>query len=380
MRGHVRRRGNKWSVVYDEGHDENGRRKQRWVGGFRTQKEAQDFLTDTLGELGKGTYVQPSKVTLIDYLEGEWLPAIEASGELAPLTVATYKTIVKTRIKAKPWLAGLPLQQVGSGHVKRLLGELKKDGLSESSCNMARATLSGAFADAIEDRKLTANPAAIRKRRRRRSSAGPGTRGRVKAWSARELRTFLEHVADDRLFALWRLAATTGMRRGELLGLTWRYLDLDGASVRVEQQLVPTRGGASFGPPKTERSYRTIKLDPETVDVLKRHREAQQLERAFAADAYEDQDLVFCRELGAPIHPQSLSYDFSRITRAAKLGEITLHGLRHTHATHLLTQAVPLHVVAARIGDRPEIVLKTYAHLLPTSDEEAANRAASLIA
>jgi integrase len=245
---------------------------------------------------------------------------------------------------------------------------------------MARATLSGAFADAIEDRKLTANPAAIRKRRRRRSSAGPGTRGRVKAWSARELRTFLEHVADDRLFALWRLAATTGMRRGELLGLTWRYLDLDGASVRVEQQLVPTRGGASFGPPKTERSYRTIKLDPETVDVLKRHREAQQLERAFAADAYEDQDLVFCRELGAPIHPQSLSYDFSRITRAAKLGEITLHGLRHTHATHLLTQAVPLHVVAARIGDRPEIVLKTYAHLLPTSDEEAANRAASLIA
>jgi integrase len=380
VRGHVRKRGNTWAIVYDEGHDENGKRVQRWRGGFATQKEAQAFLTETLGGLGKGTYVTPSKLTLIDYLEGEWLPAIEAAGELAPLTVTTYKTIVKTRIKAKPWLASLPLQQVSSGHVKRLLGELKKDGLSESSCNMARATLSGAFADAIEDRKLTSNPAAIRKRRHRRSSAGPGTKARVKAWSARELRKFLEHVADDRLFALWRLGAITGMRRGELLGLPWRNLDLDGASLRVEQQLVPTRGGASFGPPKTERSRRTIKLDPGTVHALKHHLETQRLDRALAGDAYEDHDLVFCNELGAPIHPQTLTYLFSRITKAAKLGEITLHGLRHTHATHLLTEGVPLHVVAARLGDRPEIVLKTYAHLLPTSDEEAANRAASLVA
>jgi len=202
----------------------------------------------------------------------------------------------------------------------------------------------------------------------------------VKVWSARELRVFLKHVADERLFGLWRLAAMSGMRRGELLGLTWRYLDLDGASLRVEQQLVPTRGGASFGPPKTERSRRTIKLDSETVDVLKQHRQAQELERALAGDAYEDGDLVFCNELGAPIHPQTLTEAFARHSKPAKLAEVTLHGLRHTHATHLLTESVPLHVVAARIGDRPEIVLKTYAHLLPTSDEEAANKAASLVA
>jgi len=146
MRGRVRKRGNTWAIVFTEGYEEvfedgkkKRRRRQKWQGGFRTRTEAQNHLTETLGAINKRSYVTPSKLMLIDYLEGEWLPALEASGELAPLTITTYKTIVKTRIKAKPWLAGLPLQQVTSGHVKRLLGELKKDGLSEPSCNMTRA-------------------------------------------------------------------------------------------------------------------------------------------------------------------------------------------------------------------------------------------------
>jgi integrase len=90
-------------------------------------------------------------------------------------------------------------------------------------------------------------------------------RSRAQSWSPRELRTFLEHVEGDRLVALWRLAATTGMRRGELLGLPWRCVDLDAGSLRVEQQLVPIKGGCAFGRPKSRRSERTIALDPDTV-------------------------------------------------------------------------------------------------------------------
>ncbi len=91
---------------------------------------------------------------------------------------------------------------------------------------------------------------------------------------------------------MWRLAATTGMRRGELAGLTWRALDLDGARLSVDQQLVPTKGGATFGPPKSARSRRTVALDPETVALLRTHRETQVLERDFAGPAYVDRDLV----------------------------------------------------------------------------------------
>ena len=202
---------------------------------------------------------------------------------------------------------------------------------------------------------------------------------RATAWTAGELRRFLGHVADDRLYAMWRLAATTGMRRGELLGLTWRALDLDAARLSVEQQLVPTRGGVTFGEPKSRRSRRTVALDAVTVDALRKHRDTQLFERDFAADAYQDHDLVFADALGGPIHPQRLTQWFAEHRKAAGIPTGSLHILRHTAATLALTRGVPVHIVAARLGDDPKTILGTYAHLLPQSDELAAERVAEAL-
>lgn len=96
-------------------------------------------------------------------------------------------------------------------------------------------------------------------------------------------------------------------------------------------------------------------------------------------DAYDDGDLVFAWEDGRPIYPQRMSETFARHAKAAGLPPIRLHGLRHTAATLMLTSGIPLHVVAARIGDRPETLLSVYSHLLPTSDAEAAGRIAALV-
>jgi integrase len=231
-----------------------------------------------------------------------------------------------------------------------------------------------ALADAIRWDKLARNPAA---------SANPPSlpRSRVQSWTAHELRTFLDHVAGGRLAALWRLAATTGMRRGELLGLTWRALDLDRARLQVDQQLIPTHGGATFGPPKSRRSERTIALDGVTVDALHRHRAVQLLERDVAGPAYADQDLVFADSVGEPIHPQRLTEGFARHRKAAGIATGSLHVLRHTAATLALTATppVPLHVVAGRLGDDPKTVLSTYAHLLPHSDAMAADAVAAAL-
>lgn len=157
--------------------------------------------------------------------------------------------------------------------------------------------------------------------------------------------------------------------RGELLGLTWRT-----------QQLQATRGGVTFGPPKSARSRRTVALDPDTVAGLSRHRETQLLERDFAANAYQDQDLVFCDRLGGAIRPETLSRLFTRHRKAVGIPTGTLHTLRHTAATLMLTSGIPVHIAAARLGDRAETVLSTYAHLLPQSDELAAERVAHAIA
>ncbi len=170
------------------------------------------------------------------------------------------------------------------------------------------------------------------------------------------------------------------MRRGELLGLRWQDVDLDDRRLHVRQQALPTPGGVSFGPPKSRRSERSIALDVATVDALRRHRETQLLERSLAADAYQDRDLVFCSELGRPIRPTKLGDRFVELRRAAGLPVGTLHTLRHTHITIAPTAGVPVHVVAARAGDRPEQILSTYAHLLPHSDAEAAAAVAAAIA
>ena len=171
----------------------------------------------------------------------------------------------------------------------------------------------------------------------------------------------------------------TGMRRGELLGLTWLALDLEAGKLRVDQQLLSTAGGCTFGPPKSRRSRREVALDAETVEALRRHRDAQLLERDFAGDAYEDHDPVFADELGQPIYPTKLTRAFKRHRKAAGVTTGSLHVLRHTHATPALTNGVPLHVLAARIGDRAETVLANYAHLLPTSDVETAEEVAALV-
>jgi integrase len=169
------------------------------------------------------------------------------------------------------------------------------------------------------------------------------------------------------------------MRRGELAAVTWQTLDLDGARLRVEQQLVPTRGGATFGPPKSERSLRTIALDEQTVEMLREHRATQLLERDFAGPAYRDLDLVFCDALGHPIHPQRLTERFAEQRAAAGIPAGSLHIVRHTAATLALTSGVPVHIVAARLGDDPKTILSVYAHLLPRSDEMAATRIAEAL-
>jgi integrase len=116
------------------------------------------------------------------------------------------------------------------------------------------------------------------------------------------------------------------------------------------------------------------------VRILREHRVTQVLERDFAGEAYDDRDLVFADEFGGPIHPARLTQWFARHRRNAGLPIGTLHVLRHTAATLALTEGVPVHIVAARLGDDPKTVLDTYAHLLPQSDQQAAQRIAALVA
>lgn len=232
------------------------------------------------------------------------------------------------------------------------------------------------LADAVKWNRLARNPA---------DSADPPSASAAKSremqtWDRDQVRAFLARVGDDRLYAAWRLAATTGLRRGELLGLRWRDVDLDAARCSIVQTVVDGSGKPEISKPKTERGRRSVALDAETVAALRAHRKAQAAERLALGPAYQDNGLVFCREDGAPIWPRTFSRAFERHGEAAELPVIRLHDLRHTHATLALAAGIHPKVVSERLGHSSVgITLDLYSHAVPAMQEDAAAKVAALI-
>ena len=185
---------------------------------------------------------------------------------------------------------------------------------------------------------------------------------------------FIDSVRADRLFAAWLLAATTGMRRGELLGLRWRDVDLDAETPSIRQIRTVARYEVLTLTPKTDKGSRTIALDAQTVAVLRSYRVAQMEERLLLGPGYRDSgDLVFTREDGSPIHPERFSAPFRQHCARSGLPAIRLHDVRHSYVTALLSEGVPLKVVSQRVGHAsPMVTMTIYQHVLPGDDRVAA--------
>jgi integrase len=203
---------------------------------------------------------------------------------------------------------------------------------------------------------------------------------RLPVWTADQLSAFLAQVADDRLFALWRLLAMTGMRRGEALGLAWDDLDMESSRLTIRRAWVPVNGVAQMSEPKTRRGRRTIALDPVTLDALKAHAARQADERSECSEAWIEAGFVFTRTDGQPLHPWVVTKTFRELSRAAMLPAIPLHGLRHSYATLALSSGVNPRIVSARLGHATvALTLDVYSHVLPQADQEAADRIAELL-
>jgi integrase len=210
----------------------------------------------------------------------------------------------------------------------------------------------------------------------------------MRTWSAPELASFLDQLRGDPLHAPILLAATTGMRRGEVLGLRWRDTDLDAGRVAVRQTLAAVRDVDGqvgrhllvFGEPKTAKGRRTVPLPPQTVATLREHRRRQLAERLAVGPDYSDQDLVFAEPDGTPIHPDKFRKRFEvRIGRSG-LTPIRFHDLRHTYATLALQAGVHGKVVSGILGHANiGITLDTYSHAIPAMEESAAETVAALV-
>ncbi|WP_426567184.1 tyrosine-type recombinase/integrase [Angustibacter sp. McL0619] len=205
--------------------------------------------------------------------------------------------------------------------------------------------------------------------------AAQTTKRRV--WTPEQLRTFVEQAQDDRFHALWLLAVTTGLRRGELAGLREVDVDLRAARVTATVPRVVVDGYAQPSEPKTSRGYRSLSLDPLTVEALRVHLRRWREERRAVGHTSE---LLFCWPDGEPVHPQTITDRFFRLSRSAGLPVIRLHDVRHSYATAALKTGVHPKIVSERLGHASvAFTLQVYSHVLTGMDELAAAQVADHI-
>lgn len=304
--------------------------------------------------------------TVAEYL-GQWLET-----ERGRVRGATWRSreLHATHYIA-PAVGAVPLADLRPSDVERMMAAMVARGLSGRSARHARATLRRALADAQRDGLVASNAAAL-------SRPPKADRAEIHVLTADETRRLLEGTTEDEFGPLYSVAASTGLRQGEVLGLEWVDLgDLDGQAptLTVRRSLARTVDGWGLADPKTARSRRTLELGPTTARALRRQRTRQKEQRLAAGEAWQDRDgLVFTDAVGRPLKGYTVTAAFSDALKRLGLPHVRFHDLRHGVASLLLAQGVPLKLVSEQLGHSTiTITADTYAHLDREQRRQAAD-------
>jgi integrase len=376
-RGHVYKRGDSWTFILDTSLP-GQRRRQKSKGGYRTKRDALAALNEAQSALQRGIYVEPSKLSVETFLLDHWLPAVESG--LRKSTLQGYRSAISNYVL--PRLGETRLQAVTPDQLNAFYGELLKtgrkdgkSGLSPKTIHNIHVMLHKALHDAVRWSYLPRNVAQFSDPPKQTSSGKA-----MRTWTPDELRSFLEYVGNDPYYAAWVLAASTGMRRGEVLGLRWQDIDFDRRRLAIRQTIISVDYRVETSEPKTARGRRSVALDSGTVTALRAHRAAQNQEKLKLGEAYQDLGLVFCRADGTPVHPDRFTQMFDKHVKDSGLPRIRLHDLRHTHATLALAAGIHPKVVSERLGHSTvAFTMDVYSHAIPSMEAEAAETIANLV-
>lgn len=375
--------------------------RRRSIDGkpFKTKREASKGIRELqrLAESAEG-FVEPSKVLTKDYLR-MWLDGLS----LAPQTLESYRRLI--RLHVTPYIGAIPLAKLSSTRIRSLYRELegsgradnRAGGLSAKTVRYVAIVLQKALKDAVRDNLLQVNPCD----KVDLPNVAPGVVNEHKVWTAEQAQAFLKWTTTSNLEAnqkvLFHLALATGARRGELLALRWRDIDLDAGKISIRRSLTSFRKNGKNelveGTTKNGKS-RVVDIDVRTLAMLKTHK------RSRASLAFElgiGEALVFGNLEGEYLKPDSQSWAFNNAQDNLKKGMIAkakekglkevevlprlrFHDLRHTHATVLLKAGQHPRVVQERLGHSSvTITMETYSHVLPTMQKEAAQAVAQAI-
>lgn len=361
MRGHIIKRGNKYSIVVDVGRDHKNKRKQKWFSGYEKKKDAEKDLPNILKNLEKG-YKNPADMTLEKYFT-QWLEKKKKT--VAPGTYEHYESYMRKHII--PGLGTIKIKKLDEDHIEYFMEEVDEKDLSQRSKKHIYVILNNALSDGKRQGIRTDIMSDI--------SAPKVDKQEIEHWTQKEVHQFLGSLKSKNHAMPIIIALATGMRRGEILGLKWSKVDFENKTISVTHQLKKDDDGVWKISPqlKTKTSYRTIKIDDDTIDLLKQHKRNQEKNMMKVGPDYGNLDLVCATTVGGFILPTYLRTVLNRTIEKSKVDRITFHGLRHTHASLLLQAGVHPKIVQERLGHRSiQTTLDTYSHIIPGIQEIAA--------
>lgn len=343
----------RYRVIIDAGVDDAGKRRQV-CSTWDTIAQARDEVARIRTEVNSGTYVAKREVTVNEFLE-RWL---SEQRQVKPKTVIGYRDALRPVMGAYGTRSIQSLTKADLSSLVTIMettGGRKGQGRSPRTIALMLTILKAALAEAVRERLVTANVAALVKPPKADKVEEVG-----KAWTPAQARKFLAHVSEDRLSAAWRLSLY-GLRRGEVLGLSWDAVDLDAGIVTVKETRVVAGREVVMSTTKNGKS-RKVPIGPEVVADLKALKAVQARERLQVGEAYTVTGLVVVNEVGVPMRPERYGDLFQAHAAAANLPRIRLHDLRHTAATLLKSKGVPMLTAASLLGHDPMIFAKVYGH------------------
>ncbi len=305
-----KRKDGRWRGVATVGYTPEGKQKRRTVYG-KTQQEAREKLHALNQQLAQGT-LSNTKLTVGAFLE-QWLE--EKGRTIKATTLHEYQSCVRKCIA--PRVGRTRLDKLTPMRVQRLISEIAdaSKGKGVATANKCRIVLQSAYKQAIRWKLVSVNPVEA-------VDPLPTVKRDMKLWTPQEAARFLDTARPHRLYALFYLAMSTGMRRGELLGLRWQ--DIEGDTITVRQNLVKVGRAVKLQTPKTAKGYRRIPVTVDVLDALEHHRTLQRSETAFMGEAWHDSGLVFITETGEPLHPDTLKGHRNRLMDSAGVPRVKL--------------------------------------------------------
>jgi integrase len=346
----------RWQGAVTIGRDGHGKQKKKIIYG-RTQEEALAKLQALRQQLATGNYTD-TKLTVKSFFE-RWIK--EKARQLKARTLAAYRYDIETHIV--PNLGSMKLEKVTPLHLQTVLSSIAdKNGVDRA--NKVRTILFMGFKQAVKWLLLTRNPVEATERFKT-------TKREMPLWTPEEAAKFLDAARSHRLYALFYLAISSGLRVGELLALEWS--DLKGDTLHVQRSIGWVDGQLVVSTPKTERGKRKVKLDKATLAVLESHWKQQEAERVKAGEKYHAQGILFANRHGAYTKPRKLSQRWYELQILSGVPQIRFHDLRHLNVSLRRKLGQDAKLIADQVGHAdPSFTMRLYTHLFQDELENAA--------